>query len=100
MRDIYQALHQSDFTSYSEEALTHYIDHCAAASTAVRNALIVIGNLMFEASQNEDYSGEESKRDLFLVGSVLRFLPRLEQVLADNSDNATFEQARRQGKSK
>jgi hypothetical protein len=99
MRDIYQVLHQNDFTLYSEEALTDYIDQCYSASQAIKSALTVIGNLTFEASQSEDYSGEESKRDLFLVGSVLRFLPRLEQVLADNGGNAEFERKRR-GKSK
>ncbi|HCZ5347223.1 hypothetical protein [Salmonella enterica] len=97
MRDIYHVLHQNDFASYPDEVLNDYVDQCASASTAIKSALTVIGNLTFEASMSEDYSDAESKRDLLLIGCVLRFLPRLAQVLSDNSGNAEFEQRKRKG---
>jgi hypothetical protein len=100
MRDIYQILRNYDFTSFTDDDLNLYADQCAATSTALRNALEVIGNLTFEAGQSEDYSPQEAKRDLLLIGGVMRFLPRLASVLSDNSDSATFEQSKRKGKVK
>ncbi|MBS0905947.1 hypothetical protein JK229_12495 [Pantoea dispersa] len=95
MPDIYHSLIRHSLADCPTESLQEYSDNCATAAMAINSALLVIGNMTFEASQCEDYPDEDAKRDLFLIGSVLRNLPRIAQALKQNSDLATLEQKRR-----
>lgn len=95
MADIYHALIKHSLADFPTESLQEYCDNCACAAKAIESALRVIGNMTFEASQSEDYSDSEAKRDLFLIGSVLRSLPRLGAALEHNSNLAQFEFNRR-----
>ncbi|MFT2793663.1 hypothetical protein ACMV5I_26950 [Serratia sp. T13T92] len=96
MRDIYFALVADDFKAVDSKEL-HDIEHTyGAAACGVNSALRVIGNLLLEAEESETYSDSEAKRDLLLIGSVLRSLPRMEQALARNSNNAATELKKRQ----
>ena len=95
MADIYHSLIKHSLADYPTESLQDYSDNCATAVMAINSALMVIGNMTFEASQSEDYPDTDAKRDLFLIGSVLRNLPRIAQALDHNSDLAQFELNRR-----
>ncbi|KFK95052.1 hypothetical protein [Serratia sp. Ag1] len=97
MRDIYHLLSVNNFKAVSNEELLDIEHVYSATASGVNSALRVIGNLLLEAGESEEYLDSEAKRDLLLIGSVLRSLPRLSQVLKQNSDNAAFELRKRQG---
>ncbi|NBJ34745.1 hypothetical protein GE191_13745 [Serratia fonticola] len=96
MHDIYLALMANDFKAVGSEQLQDTEHTYGAAASGVNSALRVIGNLLLEAEESEAYSDSEAKRDLLLIGSVLRSLPRIAQVLTQNSNNAAFELKKRQ----
>jgi hypothetical protein len=95
--DIYHALVTSDFSKVSNETLEEYQDIYGGASMAIDSAMRVIGNLLLEVEVDEEYSDEDARRDLFLIGSVLRHSSRMAQALEQNSRNAGFELLKRQG---
>ncbi len=95
MRDIYFTLLANDFKAVGSEELQDIEHTYGAAACGVNSALRVIGNLLLEAEESENYSDSEAKRDLLLIGSVLRSLPRMAQVLARNSNNAATELKKR-----
>jgi len=96
MRDIYLALMANDFKAVDSKELQDIELIYGSAACGINSALRVIGNLLLEAEESESYSDSEAKRDLFLIGSALRSLPRMAQVLARNSNNAAFELKKRQ----
>ncbi len=96
MRDIYFALVADDFKAVDSKELQDIEHTYGAAACGVNSALRVIGNLLLEAEESEAYSDSEAKRDLLLIGSVLRSLPRMEQALTRNSNNAATELKKRQ----
>ncbi len=98
MADIYHALVKHSLADCPTDSLQEYGDNCASAVMAINSALALIGNLTLEASQSEDYTASEAKRDLFHLGSVLRYLPRVAQALEHNSDLAEHEMRLRKGK--
>ncbi len=102
MHDIYHQLvrHAPDFRNFSDEDLLEHCDICVEASRTINHTLTLIGNLMLEASQCEDYSDENAKRDLMLVGDTLRTLPRMAEALEQNSDTATYVFRKRRGEFK
>ncbi|HBX8097999.1 TPA: hypothetical protein MIH24_00670 [Klebsiella pneumoniae] len=99
MRDIYHqvVMHAPDFRRHSDEALAEVSDVCGEAAHAVSNTLTLIGNLMLEASLSEEYSNENARRDMMLLGDTLRNLPRLAEALEQNSCTANFVLRQRQG---
>ncbi|HBE9082232.1 hypothetical protein [Serratia fonticola] len=96
MRDIYFTLLANDFKAVGSEELQDIEHTYGAAACGVNSALRVIGNLLLEAEESENYSDSEAKRDLLLIGSVLRSLPRINQVLERNTNNAALELKKRQ----
>ncbi|WP_324029535.1 hypothetical protein GC087_02480 [Pantoea sp. JZ2] len=95
MTDIYHALIRHTLADLPTDSLQEYSDNCSTAARAINSALQVIGNMTFEASQSEEYPDEDAKRDLNLIGAVLRNLPRIAQALTQNSDLADLENKRR-----
>ncbi|WON77804.1 hypothetical protein [Serratia sp. UGAL515B_01] len=91
MRDIYSVLVSNDFSKISDDSLEEYKCICGDTSLGINNAMRVIGNLLLEIEGSEEYSNEDARRDLSLVGGVLRHLPRLSEVLDQNSRSAEFE---------
>lgn len=98
MSDIYHALINHELQQMDTAQLRHYQDTCELASQAITDALRLIGNLTYEASQSEDYTAEEARRDFLLTGSALRDLPRIAQALQQNSQQAAYELMRKGGK--
>lgn len=96
MRDIYFTLLANDFKAVGSEELQDIEHTYGAAACGVNSALRVIGNLLLEAEESENYSDSEAKRDLLLIGSVLRSLPRMNQVLDRNNNKAALELKKRQ----
>lgn len=90
-------MHAPDFRRYSDEALTQVSDVCGEAARAISNTLALIGNLTLEASQSDEYSDQNARRDLMLLGETLRNLPRLAEALEQNSCTANFVLRQRQG---
>lgn len=95
MADIYNVLVKDTLRWRHEDDLNEYSNICTDAARAITSALLLIGNLSLEASQSDDYSDSEAKRDLFLMGDVLRQLPRMAQALEYNSELAAYEIRRR-----
>lgn len=91
MADIYHALLNHELKQLDNDQLRHYQDTCELAYQSITDALRLIGNLTYEASQSEEYTDEDARRDFFLAGSALRDLPRIAQALQHNSQQAAFE---------
>lgn len=100
MHDIYHALVTHDFSQVSDESLGEFRDIYGDAGTGVNSAMRVIGNLLLEVEGGEDYSDQDARRDLFLVGSVLRHLPRIAEALEQSSRSAEHELKKRKGAAK
>lgn len=102
MRDIYHLLCKSspDFKNCKDEALAEESDLYAAGAFAINSALTLIGNLTFDATNAEDYSDEDARRDLVLVSHVLRHLPRMGVALSQCSDTANYVRAQRNKEAK
>lgn len=96
MRDIYLELMVNNFSAARNEELEDIVNTYGDAAASINSALQVIGNLLVEVEDSEGYSGSDAKRDLLLIGSALRKLPRMAQVLKQNSDNADLELRKRQ----
>lgn len=92
MRDIYHQLvkHAPDFRKHSDDELAEVSDVCGEAARAISNTLTLIGNLTLEASLGEEYSNENARRDLMLLGDTLRNLPRLAEALDQNRSTANY----------
>ncbi|MDF7759040.1 hypothetical protein PU683_05780 [Kosakonia cowanii] len=99
MRDIYHQLVKQapDFRGHSDEDLSESSDVYGAGVFAITSVLTLIGNLTLDAVQSEDYSDEDARRDLVLVGDALRHLPRLAQALEQNSTTASYVLSKRRG---
>ncbi|MBL0880390.1 hypothetical protein [Serratia ureilytica] len=100
MTDIYHALLTYDFSQLKDESLIEYRNIYGDAGMAINSAIRLIGNLLLEVECNEDYSEKDAKRDLLLVGSVLRHLPRIAQALDQNVRHAECEIKKREGAAK
>ncbi|HBC7422042.1 TPA: hypothetical protein KEY88_004794 [Serratia marcescens] len=100
MTDIYHALMVRDFSGISDEVLGERQVAYFAAAAAIDAALLVIGNLVLEADESEGYTDAEAKRDLVLIGTVLRSFPRMAQVLKQNGSVAEHTLNKRQGGAK
>ncbi|HCF8657738.1 hypothetical protein [Atlantibacter hermannii] len=92
MRDIYHLLCKStpDFKNCKDETLAEDCDLYATGAFAINSALTLIGNLAFDATNAEDYSDEDARRDLVLVSHALRHLPRMAMALSQSSDAASY----------
>ncbi|CAI2793401.1 Uncharacterised protein [Serratia ficaria] len=97
MRDIYSVIVTHDFSKVSDESLAESRNIYGDAGMAINHAMQVIGNLLLEVDGSEEYSCDDAKRDLHLIGTVLRHLPRLSEALAQNERSAEFELRKRQG---
>ncbi|HHJ4376923.1 TPA: hypothetical protein ACQJWS_001599 [Citrobacter freundii] len=97
MRDIYHQLVKStpDFKNFTDEALAESSYLYSAGAFAINSALTLIGNLAFDATNAEDYSDEDARRDLLLVSHALRHLPRMAQALNQSSDAADYVRTQR-----
>ena len=99
MRDIYHELVKSppDFKGFTDEDLAKSSDLYADGAFAINSALTLIGNLALDATNAEDYSNEDARRDLLLVSHALRQLPRMAQALNQSSDTANYVRTQRHG---
>lgn len=90
MRDIYHQIVKmpQDLSNHSTDGLIECRDLCSDAVFAITSALTLIGNLTMDATNSEDYTDEDARRDLYLLGMALRTLPRLTQALEQNSCTA------------
>ena len=64
--------------------------------TSLINGISAIGNLMFWASQNDEYDAEQAKRDMFDMGSFLKHVSRMAAGVHLTTEN--LEHAARQAK--
>lgn len=97
MRDIYHQLVKSspDFKNHTDEDLIQSCDLYASGAFAINSALTLIGNLALDATNAEDYTDEDARRDLVLVSYTLRHLTRMALALSQSSDAAEYVRAKR-----
>lgn len=99
MRDIYHQIVMitPDFANHTEEDLVDCVNSCEEAVLGITSALTLIGNLTLDATANEDYSNENARRDLMLLGDTLRNLPRISQAIGQSADTASYVIRKRKG---
>lgn len=97
MRDIYhQLIKQSpEFKDLTDDDLSESIDLYASGAFAITSALTLIGNLALDATNAEEYSDEDARRDMILISHTLRHLPRMAQAFNQNSDAADYVRTQR-----
>lgn len=97
MRDIYHLLTKDypDFKNHTIEQLSEEADLYACGAFSINSALTLIGNLALDATNSEEYSDEDARRDLALVSAVLRNLPRMAMALSQSSDTASYVREKR-----
>ncbi|MER2978871.1 hypothetical protein [Serratia bockelmannii] len=100
MTDIYHALLNYDYRQLNDESLIEYRNNYGDACMAIDSAMQVIGNLLLEVECDKEYSDQDARRDLALVGSVLRHLPRMAQALDENARYVECEIKQREGAAK
>lgn len=99
MRDIYHQIVMipPDFANHSDEDLIECVNSYEEALLSITSALTLIGNLTLDATANKDYSNEDARRDLMLLGDTLRNLPRISQAIWQSSDSASYVIRKRKG---
>lgn len=78
---------------FEGEDLQRLQEISSTASSAAANLLIgvsAIGSLMFWSADNEDYSPDQAKEDMYSIGAMLMPLGEVVRALSDNAENASF----------
>ncbi|MBK0001429.1 ubiquinol-cytochrome C reductase [Erwinia sp. S38] len=87
---IYNDLNRVDFKCEDPQQLQEVAN---TASNAAANLLIgvsALGSLMFWSADNEEYSPEQAKEDMYSIGAMLMPLAEVVRALSDNAENARF----------
>ncbi|MGL6147946.1 MAG: hypothetical protein ACRC1V_05685 [Plesiomonas sp.] len=90
--DIYHYLVKQapDFAGNSDEELTEAINTYENTAYALGRTINLLGNLTLEAALSEEYSGENARRDMLMLGHALCTLPRIAEALEQNSHTARY----------
>ncbi|EAQ2086552.1 hypothetical protein E2Y19_24950 [Salmonella enterica] len=101
MSSIEQLLTRCDMGKEDDEALTEIRIHSKGAYEGIMSGLGSVGNIVFWACGNKDYTDEMAREDLCNLGEMLMYLPGIASALKFNADEADFsinERKRKSGK--
>jgi hypothetical protein len=99
MSSIELVLTRSDFHNEDNETLTEVRMHSEAAYDGIMSGLGSVGNIIYWACNNENYSDAMAREDLKNVGEMMMYLPGIASALRANADDADFNLKERRRKS-
>lgn len=99
MSNIEQLLTRCDLGKEDDQALTAIRMHSEGAYEGIMSGLGSVGNIMFWACNNKDYTDEMAREDLCNLGEMLMYLPGIASALKFNADEADFNIIERRQKS-
>ncbi|EHE7040635.1 hypothetical protein J0Q64_004818 [Salmonella enterica subsp. enterica serovar Newport] len=101
MSNIEQILSCSDLRKEDDESLASIRMHSEGAYEGIMSGLGAIGNAVFWACDNKNYTDDMARDDLYRLGEMLMYLPGIASALKFNADEADFsinERKRKSGK--
>ncbi|MBM7342728.1 ubiquinol-cytochrome C reductase [Erwinia sp. INIA-01] len=87
---IYNDLRCAGFQDEDPHRLYEITNTANNAATNILIGVSAIGSLMFWSAENEDYSPEQAKEDMYSIGAMLMPLAEVVRALSDNAENARF----------
>ena len=99
MSNIEQLLTRCDLHKEDDEALTEIRMHSEGAYEGIMSGLGSVGNIVFWACGNKDYTDDMAREDLCNLGEMLMHLPGIAAALKFNADEADFNIIERKQKS-
>lgn len=99
MSNIEQLLTRCDLHKEDDDALTAIRMHSEGAYEGIMSGLGAVGNIVFWACGNKDYTDDMAREDLCNLGEMLMYLPGIASALKFNADEADFNIIERKQKS-
>ncbi|MGN5575890.1 hypothetical protein [Enterobacter sp. Lyrl_3] len=99
MSRIEQLLSRCDLGKEDDESLTAIRMHSEGAYEGIMSGLGSVGNIVFWACDNKNYTDDMAREDLHNLGEMLMYLPGIAQALKFNADEADFNISERRLKS-
>ncbi|EAX6623906.1 hypothetical protein C3509_25660 [Salmonella enterica] len=90
MSYIEQILSRSDLRKEDDESLASIRMHSEGAYEGIMSGLGAIGNAVFWACDNKNYTDDMARDDLYRLGEMLMYLPGIASALKFNADEADF----------
>jgi hypothetical protein len=90
MSKIEQLLSRGDLSKEDDETLAEVRMQSEAAYEGILSGLGSVGNVVFWACDNKNYSDEMARDDLYRLGEMLMYLPGIAAALKFNADEADF----------
>lgn len=100
MSNIEQLLSRCDLHKESDETLVNVRMHSEGAYEGIMSGLGSVGNIVFWACGNKDYTDDMAREDLCNLGEMLMHLPGIASALKFNADEADFNINERKHKSR
>lgn len=90
MSHIENVLSRTDLDKKNIESLKYIRQHSEAAYDGLISGLGAMGNALFWACDNENYTEAEAKEDLRGIGEMMIYIPGVIAALKFNADEADF----------
>ncbi|HCL6956108.1 TPA: ubiquinol-cytochrome C reductase [Klebsiella variicola] len=87
---LYNDLVRHDLDSCSQEEIVGVQNRSSEAVNDLMMGVKAIGSLMFWASDNQEYSEETAKEDMYRLGAMLGVVSDVARALRDTSENAMY----------
>ncbi|HCI5779679.1 TPA: ubiquinol-cytochrome C reductase [Klebsiella quasipneumoniae subsp. quasipneumoniae] len=97
MSDIYNAIVKASFPEATLDELKAMSSHAGEALDGILTGLQSLGNLMFWATDGENYGGDMAINDMRNIGEMLMNLMPVARALSDNAANADMQLNRMEG---
>lgn len=90
MSHIENVLSRTDLDKNNIESLKYIRQHSEAAYAGLISGLGAMGNAIFWACDNENYTESEAKEDLRGIGEMMMYIPGIIAALKFNADESDF----------
>lgn len=90
MSHIENVLSRANLNKENIESLQYIRQHSEAAYDGLLSGLGAMGNALFWACDNENYTESEAKEDLRGIGEMMMHIPGIIAALKFNADEADF----------
>lgn len=90
MSHIENVLSRANLNKENIESLKYIRQHSEAAYDGLLSGLGAMGNALFWACDNENYTESEAKEDLRGIGEMMMHIPGIIAALKFNADEADF----------
>lgn len=90
MSHIENVLSRTDLDKNNIKSLKYIRQHSEAAYAGLISGLGAMGNAIFWACDNENYTESEAKEDLRGIGEMMMYIPGIIAALKFNADEADF----------